>query len=238
MRDYIFILIFLFFVGLYSCKKESDEYPSTYAAYTISDYRINVYSKDGDITTPELVAKNQSKRNYESDSNKENVFRESISEVTYFSENEAKLTFESEKEDKLRRVKKSGGITFFEKQEISEHPAYGYGHGDFIFDWNKMKPLFYEVVDVPVEPGYMKVVKAKHCFFAIEKNEELIFPIYEIEGRFYDDTDLNGNYFPRYSFLTIFPSNNEFDGSKVELNDYNDTLVVFQYNIKMKKISW
>lgn len=195
------------------------EYPVTYSSYLISDALINVYTKNGILTSPNL--KNeiiQKYKNYLTDL--ENIEIEDKVVATYTSENTVNVTIDDEGEEKARYVYEKDGIIYWEKQDTSGMPAYP---PLFIGKILTYHPLYYEEFDVPLVTGYSKAARYKECYYVKKKNEGFEIPMFDY---------LHKNEFGLLRNLGI---NNEVNENILSLTGSKDTIVIQEFNIQMKK---
>ncbi len=58
MNRYQLLLLILMITGIYSCEKNVDEllpeYPVTFESYLISEIEMKIYTKNGEIISPDL----------------------------------------------------------------------------------------------------------------------------------------------------------------------------------------
>lgn len=222
MSKWQVILIILLMIGISSCNKESDkeliEYPITLTSYLISGSEIKVYTKDGEITLPNL--KNKIIQRYKNNlTNLESVEIQGKVTATYLTENTIELTIDKIKEEKVRIVYENDVLIYWEKQDTSGMPVFSTFD---IADILKYQPLFYEEFDVPKVTGYNKAAMYKECFYVLKNNGELKIPMFDYMHR------------SELGLPSIFGINNEFNESCLSLIGNNDTIVIQEYFIEMK----
>ncbi len=216
-----FYLLILSLIGIYSCKKNTEEilpqYPKTYKSYIISDSAIKVYTKDGEII---LSSANSDiiQRFKIHLTDLENIEIEGKIDATYLAEDTVKLTINNIEEEQKRLVYENDSTIYWEKQDttiLSDIPG-------SLFNYLKYQPLYYEEFDVPATKGYNKISKYKECFYVIRDNESLKVPMFDFVSK------------RELGTLIIKEINNEFDKSYASLIGDNDTIIIQEYNIELK----
>lgn len=223
MKKIIRLLLILMVPGILSCEKEPEEmipeYPATYSSYLISDAQINVYTKDGILTSPNLKGEIiQKYKNYLTDL--ENIEIEDKVVATYTSKNTVNVTIDDEEEEKVRYVYVKDGIIYWEKQDTSGIPAYPPLFIEKILTYH---PLYYEEFDVPAVTGYSKAARYKECYYVKKKNEGFEIPMFDYVHK------------NEFGLLRNLGINNEVNENILSLISSKDTIVVQKFNIQMKK---
>jgi hypothetical protein len=218
------LLLILTVTGIFSCEKEPEEmipeYPVTYSSYLISNAQINVYTKNGILTSPNLKDEIiQKYKNYLTDL--ENIEIEDKVVATYTSENTVNVTIDDEEEEKARYVYEKDGIIYWEKQDTLGMPAYP---PLFIGKILTYHPLYYEEFDVPLVTGYSKAARYKECYYVKKKNEGFEIPMFDY---------LHKNEFGLLRNLGI---NNEVNENILSIINSNDTIIIQAFNVKLRNL--
>jgi len=227
MKKYQFLLLILLITGTYSCKKDKDfeeklpEYPLIYESYSISGGEIKVYTNEGEIGSPGLESDIiQRYKNNLTDLESIEIDRKAV--ASYLAEDTVKLTIDKEEEEEERLVYENNGIIYWEKQDTSGIPVLS---AFYVADILTYRPLYYEEFEVPKVTGYNKVVRYKHCFYVKRKNEGFEIPMFDY---------LHRTEFGQHTTLGI---NNRFNQNYLSVMGDNDTIVIQEFSIEMRKKS-
>lgn len=219
MKRKQFILILVLIVGTYSCQNDAVQYPITYSSGLVSEQSIKVYTKDGEITSSNVV--NSVLKRYQFNlSNIQTGQAVGNLKVTYLSEDSVELTINNIKENKLRAVHEKDGITYWEKQDTTYS-----GIGGFqIENLYKYYPFYYhEYKMMPSNGMFIMDTKFKECFYIIKEGKKLSIPMIEFVWIHY-------GYTKGETFLGI---NNSFRKEGLPDLFAKDTMLVQQYSIEL-----
>jgi hypothetical protein len=221
-----FIKIFAFSIlFVLQCCKENDisNYPISYINLPVSDFSFRAYTKNGEITDSikfnYLIKKYNCLITEVSNYNSEGKLI-----ISYLSKEKVEIrNFETNKSDTLTVHNKSG-LIYWERKDTISSPISFSSEAYYFNKIFKYKPLYYMEFAIPPSSGYSKVAKYKQCFYVKPDGENLILPminflyIQDIYAHFYD-VELN----------------NEFCEDCLLALGINDTIIINQYNLKLKK---
>lgn len=214
-----FILILVLIIGLSSCKEDKIQYPITYSSGLVTEHSISVYTKDGEITSSNVVTSvlNRYQFNFSNLQTGQTVGKLT---ATYLSEDSVELTINNIKENKLRAVHEKDGIIYWEKQDTSYSGIGGFQIGNLY----KYHPFYYhEYKLVPPDGLYLTNTKFKECYYIIKDGGKLSIPMIEFVWIHYGSSN-------SMSFLGI---NNSFYKEGLPDLFAKDTILVQQYLIEM-----
>lgn len=212
------IFLLLIFIGICSCKKDS-LYPIIYTSYSISEPTIKVYSKDGEVNSPEIKdALVKRYKTYLLDLEKRRIDGRIV--VTYLSENSVRISRDNKKENKRRAVHTVDELIYWEIYDIVESPFSSDLRGDGYF---KYSPPYYEEFREQKLLVTLTYCKYKPCSYAIKDGEEIKIPMLDLIIK--DDYRLNG-----YSSV-----NNALNADNLPDFQFNDTIIAREYFYKLKQ---
>jgi len=219
MKKNLILIVLFLIAGIYSCKKDTVDYPITYSSSSISDPSIKVYTRNGEVTSSDLINKlvvrfQDKLKISENDKIKGKVI------VNYISADSVELTIDNVKEAKSRSVHEINGVIYLEKQDTT---LKGFGPTFKIDDVYKYSPIYYEEYYAPAGSGYSKYAKIKDCYFLINKGGTLNIPMF--------------NFLWVWNTNSAYPysgNNNSFKPEGLQKFNYADTIIIQQYYIEMQ----
>ncbi len=222
------ILLLVFVVFLYSCEKEQDvTYSGTYESKEMKIMSIRMFTNGAEVTDntkiQQFVEKMGNQQifitNYDSIVNVENRVR-----VEFFSEN--KSIFQYIEDTDERNVVTKGDKIYFELDEI--YTQFNQTANPFITKVIKNFPLYNKTTSVSTSSGFVSKTEYKHCYYANSIDSYIEFPLL--------------NYYYKHNFDDVIVSiealwnlNNEFNSNVMNELTLNDTLVVQEFKIVLKK---
>lgn len=224
MNRYQLLLLILMITGIYSCEKNVDEllpeYPVTFESYLISELEMKIYTKNGEIISPDL--KNEIVQRFKKNLTDLDFFEiEGKVVATYLTKDTVKLTIDDIEEEHERLVYEKNGIIYWENQDTLEMGFFPYSFQAV----TNYHPLYYKEFAVPTATGYSTVAKYKECFYVKKKDEGFIIPMFDFV------------YKSEFGVPKMMGINNEFNKDYVSLIGYNDTIIIQEYKIEMKQNS-
>ncbi len=224
MNKFIKILALLIFPLLQCCKEGAEiiTYPIIFSNSTITDKSIKVFTVNGEITDTATINYLMKKYSFFfRDINNSNLKGNII--ATYLSpENVEYHNLYSENTDTLTVLNDNSLICWEEKDTVS-NPIGIFFDVYFFYTIYKYKPRYYEEFRVPYSTGYSKAAKYKKCYFVKTDGENLILPMMDFL------------YIQDIMYTYNLEINNEFCKDSVSVLGTNDTIVVCEYALKLKK---
>ncbi|HOZ15426.1 MAG TPA: hypothetical protein PLH91_05365 [Tenuifilaceae bacterium] len=222
------ILLLVFVVFLYSCEKEQDvTYSGTYESKEMKIMPIRMFTNGTEVTDYNKIlefVENMGNQqifitNYDSIVNVENRVR-----VEFLSGN--KSIFQYIEDTDERNVVAKGDKIYFELDEILTQ--YNQTTNPF---WAKVImhfPLYAITSTMPTSSGFVSKTEYKHCYYANSIEPYIEFPLL--------------NYYYKHNYDDVIISveaqwnlNNEFNSNAINELTLNDTLVVQEFKIVLKK---
>jgi len=229
MIKHIKLLVFLLLLGLSSCKEEDNNelvsYPITYTNVPVTESSFKVFTKSGEITNTITANIFINKYGYFLTGMNNYNFEGKVT-LTFFSPDSVELSMlDSDNTDTLTVYNKPE-LIYLEKKDTTLLPfAISMdGRRSFINNIFEYKPLYYEEFAMPLSSGYDMIAKYKKCYYVKRDGENLILPMLDVLYK-YDNLS--------YTFSNAI--NNVFSREFISDLDTNDTLIIKEYSLKLKK---
>ncbi|MBR8537166.1 hypothetical protein KDU71_16470 [Carboxylicivirga sediminis] len=217
----VLMLSLLVALGLSACEKDEVSYPYSYVCYVVTDGTLRVYTEKGEVHDQDIKERfyNQMQKVISSGAG-EDTYGELV--ITYHNVSDITIDGFGERHDG-KAYKKDDVL-------IWEYPykLKSYGWAPYSSLW----PINYEVLPMPLTSGYSEVIEYNPCIFAKRSNGRVYLPMIQrlVLSYFYSDNQPN---------VYRTQDNNVYDYSFHDQPEFymteNDTLVVYEYAIEMKK---
>lgn len=206
---------------LSACNKDEVSYPYTYVSGEVTDGTLRLFTKAGEVNDPLVIKRfyNEMQKDIGSKAGQDTADE---LKVTYL--NASDITIQNQGETHNGKAYKIGDVM------IWEYPfkMHTYHMAPYLALW----PITYEVFPTPVTSGYSEVIEYHPCIFAQLRKGQVYLPMIKRMLVSYFDKDSQPNVY-------VTQDNNIYDYSFHAEPDFyladNDTLVVYEFSIQMKR---
>lgn len=216
-------------LGLSSCKEEDNNelvsYPVTYTNVPVTESCFRVFTKNGEITNSITAHNFINKYGYSLTGMNNYNFSGKVT-LTYLSPDSVELSMLDSDDTDTLTVHNKPELIYWEEKDTTIIPfAISMdGRRSFINNIFKYKPLYYEEFVMPLSSGYGMIAKYKKCYYAERDGANFILPMFDV---FYKYDIL--------SYTSGFAINNIFNRAFISYLDTNDTLIIKEYSLELKK---
>ncbi len=216
MKKLLIIFSFLSFT-LFSCEKDTIDYPVTFSTKTVSEYSLRIFTTDGEITSESLKYDIVQRYKYQLNAVSNEDLKGKIV-CTYITKDSVEIIIDGVKEAKPRNVLENNGLVYWEKQDTT---VKGYTWLPYdILKAQEYIPTYY--LETPCASGsaYKILVESKECLYAIKNKGKLSIPMFD--------------FFINYSGYLVKEINNSFKNLEERAFNHKDTIIIQEYLIDME----